>query len=339
MPKVSIIVPCWNVEKYLNRCLESIVAQSLSDIEIILVDDESPDRVPQICDEWALKDKRIRVLHKKNEGLGMACNSGLELASGEFVAFCDSDDWVDAEMYQTMYDAALIHGADMVFTGLKRVDMQGSPCGNLPHPQKMQLFKGKEQIDKLSCDIIASAPSVREERSPQMSAKVVLYKNEIIKKNHLRFYSERIIPSEDLHFNLQMLANSSVVCVFPVYFYNYMVNPNSITRMADMDRFKKSLKLYHFLDQECNQLGINPEYKTRINRLLLGQARSCLKLCMKWDIPSSIKKEFIKNLCNVPEWNSVWEVYPLKKMPFEQRLVANLIKYKIYSVLYLLFSR
>lgn len=106
MPKVSIIVPCWGVEKYLDKCVESLVYQTLSDIEIILVDDESPDRVPEMCDEWAKKDGRIKVVHKKNAGLGMACNSGLDVATGEYVAFCDSDDWVELNTYEALYSKA-----------------------------------------------------------------------------------------------------------------------------------------------------------------------------------------------------------------------------------------
>ena len=100
MPKVSIIVPCWGVEKYLDRCVESLVNQTLKDIEIILVDDESPDRVPVMCDDWAKKDSRIRVIHKKNGGLGFARNSGLDIATGEYVTFCDSDDYIEQEAYE-----------------------------------------------------------------------------------------------------------------------------------------------------------------------------------------------------------------------------------------------
>ena len=87
MPKVSIIIPCYGVEKYLDRCMDSILKQTLNDIEIILVDDGSPDRVPEMCDNYASRDPRIRVIHKPNAGLGYARNSGLEIATGEFVAF------------------------------------------------------------------------------------------------------------------------------------------------------------------------------------------------------------------------------------------------------------
>ena len=108
-PKVSIIVPCYGVEKYLDRCLNSLVSQTLQDIEIILVDDKSPDNVPIMCDEWARKDNRIKVIHKEvNEGLGYARNTGLKYVEGEYVAFVDSDDYVDTDMYRKLYEQIYI---------------------------------------------------------------------------------------------------------------------------------------------------------------------------------------------------------------------------------------
>ena len=106
IPKVSVIVPIYNVEHYFMRCIESLIHQSLKDIEIIFVDDESPDNCPKICDEYAKEYANIKVIHKKNQGLGMARNSGLEIATGEYVAFLDSDDFVDTAMYEALYRKA-----------------------------------------------------------------------------------------------------------------------------------------------------------------------------------------------------------------------------------------
>lgn len=117
MPKVSIIVPIYNVEKYLDRCMSSLLNQTLKDIEIIMVDDESPDNCPQLCDEYARKDERVKVIHKKNGGLGLARNSGLEIATGEYVAFVDSDDFVDINMYQELYSTADSYDSDIVYCG------------------------------------------------------------------------------------------------------------------------------------------------------------------------------------------------------------------------------
>lgn len=119
-PKISIIVPCYNVEKYLERCLLSLVNQSLKDIEIILIDDGSLDNCPQLCDEWREKDSRVKVIHKPNGGLGYARNSGLEIAQGEYIAFVDSDDYVDTCMYEQLYNSTDKGKHDAVLCGLRQ---------------------------------------------------------------------------------------------------------------------------------------------------------------------------------------------------------------------------
>lgn len=105
-PKVSVVVPIYNTEPYLERCMQSLLSQTLKDIEIILVDDGSPDCSPKMCDEYAQKDSRIKVIHKRNAGLGYARNSGLEIATGEYVAFIDSDDYIAPNMYEKLYNTA-----------------------------------------------------------------------------------------------------------------------------------------------------------------------------------------------------------------------------------------
>ena len=101
--KTSVIVPIYKVEEYLHRCIDSIINQTYTNLEIILVDDGSPDNCPMICDEYAKKDSRIRVIHKKNGGLSDARNAGLEIATGEYIGFVDSDDWIHKDMYHILY--------------------------------------------------------------------------------------------------------------------------------------------------------------------------------------------------------------------------------------------
>ena len=101
---ISIIIPVYNTEKYLRRCIESVLSQSFTDFELILVDDGSKDSSPQICDEYASQDKRVRVIHKVNGGVSAARNDGLDIAKGEYVTFIDSDDWVEREYLQSLYD-------------------------------------------------------------------------------------------------------------------------------------------------------------------------------------------------------------------------------------------
>lgn len=104
---ISVIVPIFNISKYLDKCIESILNQSYSDLEIILVDDGSSDNSGSICDYYATMDKRIRVIHKENGGLVSARKAGLEIATGEYIAFIDGDDWIDAEMYSEMLELCI----------------------------------------------------------------------------------------------------------------------------------------------------------------------------------------------------------------------------------------
>ena len=120
MPKISIVIPVYNVEKYLDKCVQSARHQTLQDIEIILVDDESPDGCPQMCDEYAKQDGRIKVVHKKNGGLGFARNSGLEVATGEYITFLDSDDFVDLNTYEHLYNIAKANSLDAIYYNFKR---------------------------------------------------------------------------------------------------------------------------------------------------------------------------------------------------------------------------
>ena len=115
-PLVSVIVPVYNMEKYLSRCVDSITEQSYKNLEIILVDDGSTDQSPEICENYAMKDSRIKVVHKKNGGLGPARNTGLENASGEYISFIDSDDWIKENMIEELLNCALTNHVKMVFS-------------------------------------------------------------------------------------------------------------------------------------------------------------------------------------------------------------------------------
>ena len=128
-PKVSVVVPIYNVEPYLVMCLESLLNQTLKEIEIILVDDGSPDNCPQICDEYAQRDSRIKVIHKKNAGLGMARNSGIEIATGKYIAFLDSDDiWLPNKLSDQLKVFEKSEVA-IVFSNYEKVSLGGERCG------------------------------------------------------------------------------------------------------------------------------------------------------------------------------------------------------------------
>ena len=132
---ISIIVPIYNVEKYLRKCIESIILQNFRALQIILVDDGSPDNCGKICDEYAQQDSRIVVIHQKNQGVSAARNAGLACAEGEYIGFVDPDDWVAPEMYEGMLDVILREQADMVICGYDYYD----ECGKIDEKRKYQI--------------------------------------------------------------------------------------------------------------------------------------------------------------------------------------------------------
>lgn len=145
-PLISIIVPIYNVELYLRRCLDSVLNQTYTNLEIILVDDGSPDGCPQICDEYAVKDKRIIVIHKENGGLSAARNAGLDICKGEYISFIDSDDWVSEKYIETLFNISTKENADIA------IGEYISTSGNILKEQNSiftKAFSSKEALFRL----------------------------------------------------------------------------------------------------------------------------------------------------------------------------------------------
>lgn len=147
---ISVIVPVYKVEEYLDRCVESIVNQTYTNLEIILVDDGSPDNCPQMCDEWAKKDNRIKVIHKENGGLSDARNAGLDIAQGEYVGFVDSDDYIHSKMYELLYKSIISNNSDMSICDTRIVDEDGNSIinKNLFSPFTQKNISGKMILEQ-----------------------------------------------------------------------------------------------------------------------------------------------------------------------------------------------
>lgn len=145
-PLLSIIVPVYDVERYLPKCIDSILAQTFTDFELILVEDGSPDNCPALCDAAAAKDARIRVIHQKNGGLSAARNAGLDAARGEWIGFVDSDDYIAPEMYEALYKAVQSTGADLALCDYAEVDETGALCPPMHISLAEQVFTGRELL-------------------------------------------------------------------------------------------------------------------------------------------------------------------------------------------------
>ena len=219
-PLISVIVPVYKVEKYLHRCVDSILAQTYTNLEIILIDDGSPDRSGEICDEYAAKDSRIRVIHQKNAGLGAARNAGLDVCSGEYIAFVDSDDYILPEMYGQMLVTAREHDVDICMCQWQYEYADGR------HPVT------PEMIDPAIFNVTTTRELARffyKKIYDNMTAIVVwtkLFKRALFAD--LRF-SDRAM--EDQIIFATMYSRDFSVFVMPQFFYVYTENPSSLTHM------------------------------------------------------------------------------------------------------------
>ena len=332
-PKVSIIVPVYNVEKYLSCCMDSLLNQKLTDIEIILVDDDSPDHCPAMCDEYAKQDRRVKVIHKKNEGLGYARNSGIEIATGEYVAFVDSDDYVELYTYQKLYDLAINTKADVVYFTYKLFNEKGFISDSVVGKEKS--YNTEEEIRGLMLDMIASRSKAKLDRDIQVSSCCALYRNDIIKKYGLRFKSERELISEDLLFNMDYLFHSSGVITIPDALYNYnRMNASSLTRTIRADRIDKIQFFYQYLLSWLESKDFGSEGYLRATRLFIGYSRKAIRNYLKSSLPKQEKMVWLQSVLRNQIWKEVAKTYPYKQLPLKNALYFYLLKGRYRRLLY-----
>lgn len=249
MPEISIIVPVYNVEKYLEKCVDSILGQTFQDFELILVDDGSPDNSGKICDAYADTDKRITVIHQENGGLSAARNAGIEIAKGRYFGFVDSDDYIAEDMYELLYN------------NLKKEDADLSAVGFL------DIYAGKEPVRKerkyIVTDMIGAAKITLEGKLSTISATNKLYKREIF--DYVRYPVGML--TEDAAVILEVLEQTSKVVIDTSQKYCYYHRENSISSnhftMRDLDMIKA------WEDNETRILEKYPELVT------VGHTRVC----------------------------------------------------------------
>ncbi|MCD7872605.1 MAG: glycosyltransferase [Clostridiales bacterium] len=218
MEKISVIIPVYGVEKYLNRCVNSVVNQTYKNLEIILVDDGSPDNCPLMRDAWAEKDSRVKVIHKKNGGLSSARNAGMDIMTGSFVGFIDSDDTADSEMFEKMYNAVTADNCDMCVCNNSHMDENYNIIDKSDY--KCCELKGKEAVMQ---------GFFNEDKFDSRSACNKLYKCSVISNYNLRF-DENIKWGEDYPFNYFFLKKANKIISIEDVLYNYLMKRNgSIT--------------------------------------------------------------------------------------------------------------
>lgn len=233
-PLFSIILPIYNVEKYIDRCMNTILNQEFSDYEIILVDDGSTDSSPEICDRYGEFSKKIKVLHKKNGGLSSARNAGLNIAIGKYIFWLDSDDYLPMGTLKQLGEILYKNDVDILkFNYIKQPD--NITVNSILKPGNYN----RKQIEEIVIPL-----ALENTREFIMSAWAHIYKREFIQKNNLSFVSERQIGSEDYLFNLHVLLSANSLLAIESALYNYDYREGSLSQKYRENLIEKYRQLY-----------------------------------------------------------------------------------------------
>jgi len=264
---ISVIIPVYNVEKYLKKCIDSVIAQTYRNLQIILVDDGSTDKSPKICDEYAAKDNRVLVIHKKNGGLSSARNSGLKVASGQYITFLDSDDYITSTIYEEMYSVLQRKKDRIACTCFRRVDESGKIYDKKDPHSCQEVTSNVEYLRELMLHIGDTSVCTK------------LFPQEILRN---KYFDESKL-NEDLLFMVDLIPDLKEIIYTGTVGYYYLIRQNSTS-----SSYGKAVE-----DMALNAVTVNEmvqrEYKELSeegNRFALFQNMAYLLL-----VPSSLRKK------------------------------------------------
>lgn len=340
MTKVSIILPIYNVEKYLKRSMDSLLNQTLKDIEIVMVDDESPDKCPQLCEEYKSKYPNVKVIHKKNGGLGMARNSGLEVCEGEYVAFIDSDDFVDIHMFEDLYNYAHQNSLDACFCGYNNYKDK-LHIRERKEKNDYEICAGRKAVDDVLMDMVGSEPSYYSDVKILSSMWKGIYSLDVIKKNKLQFVSEREFIAEDIMFHIDFLPHANKVGFVPGCYYYYCDNGTSLTRSYRSDRFTKELYQYEGMEKRLLAYGYTQEqFRNRLDRYLLLKIRGCVSQQYAYISRNGygmMRREAMKIVAS-SEVRAFCHRYPWHLLKVKHKIFFILVNLRMVDLIFLLFK-
>lgn len=338
MQLVSIIVPVYNVEKYLRQCVKSLQNQTYSNIEVILVNDGSTDLSGSICEEIRKEDSRIRVIHKKNQGLGYARNTGLENAKGDYIAFLDSDDFVEVNMIEIMLKQMQQQQADTCFCS-HNIYYDTGEVKKVLNPFSKEVYCGEVIQKELLLGMVGAYPTYPKDILVEMSVCFCIFSRSIIEENNIRFCSERVYISEDILFQVKYLGNAKKIATIPDALYYYRQNIGSLTHRYYPERFQKELSLYKKLDDELSMIFEPRMYQWNLERLFLSRTRTCIIQEICYNKQSFIKKcKNIKDMIKNDIVHAAVIEFPNHFLPLQQRVFNYLMKYKMTLLIYLLVT-
>lgn len=248
---ISIIVPVYNCECYLHSCVDSILAQTYKDLEIILVNDGSEDCSGQICDEYALKDKRIKVIHKQNGGQQEARNEGIAVAQGELIGFVDSDDWIEPQMYEKLFNA--MNDADLITSGIIKHDQDGNIKEIWTDPLPEDVYTGKEKMEFVFDNLFLFRDYNRGRVIGGICNNMVckLFRSSIAKKIY-QTANIYLKYEEDAVFCFLYTLQCKKIIITHESYYHYRYNADSISNKASSGFWERRNQYYVAIDKALN---------------------------------------------------------------------------------------
>ena len=316
MKKISIIVPVYNVEKYIKKCLDSLVNQTLNDIEIIVVNDGSPDDSQTIIDDFVVRyPDKVKSYIKKNGGQGSARNFGIEHSESQYVAFVDSDDYVELDMFEQMYNCAIKNNSDIVI------------CGNNVINMESKIIKQEKPQYGSDYNIL----------SEKMAVWNKLYKRDIIKNITFRCN----VWYEDIDYTIKLLLNTNKISYVDNCLYNYLLRPGStmnnsnikrnlelIAAFNEIDRYFKKINNYNKNTEKIEFLCIDHMYISAIVRVINADANNKDKNIIINEFRSYVYKKF-------PQYKK--NNY-IKNLSTNRKIIYFLIKNKLYFLVKIIFK-
>ena len=328
MAKFSIIVPIYNVEQYLERCIRSLQRQTLREIEIILVDDGSPDGSPAICDRYAAEDPRIRVIHKENGGVSAARNDGLAAASGEWVIFCDSDDWMEPDALRILYETGMREGVDVVVADIHRI--KGSELIYNKFFSKEFVYtdeNGRKELDDLvRADIFQNYCPLPPDTD------TIGYGGPWNKGVRRAFLLEHGITFDeslgglfdDILYTAYVYANMKSIAYVQKPVYNYVVVSTSITKSYKANSLEISEKIFAAFEAFIAEYGADGKWDRAYDALVVRRLEECMRLyffnLQNEKSRGEIRREVKETLKKEPYASAVKHVEREKLLPHQAKL-------------------
>lgn len=328
MSEVSIIIPVYKVpEQYLRKCIKSCQTQTLQDIEIILVDDGSPDNCGNVCDGYASDDKRIKVIHKKNGGLSAARNTGFEAATSDWIMFVDGDDWIEPSMCEKMMATAVANKVQLVMCGIVRDYGHSQDIYKFYIPEN-RVFTSDE-IDWLQEQLLHYNGNIAVAYSKLINRKFLL-------DNHIEHDPDLRQGAEGLEFNLRMFEKLVSAIFINKPFYHYTYNAESISSLSTDSNNEYIIKCFEkiksFIQKSKNRERLNNWFDNRLLYVIISTAISGYFNPANSD-PYKVRKEKFKEYLKKPIVKNALKTSNLEGLSKQRRIVLFLIKNHMWFAL------